>query len=119
MNENIETKPENPPPNGEGKIKFLLLALAPMPIGFLFGPAQLLNYAQGHRTGGSSPTYIFVTLTLVLCILGAVGMFGGFEKGNWGARVGGVIVGVILCGLELSLIIFIGCCAGLSQLGPT
>lgn len=118
MNLENETKPESSRSSDGGRIKFLFLALTPMPVGFLFNPARLFDYAQGNRSG-SGPIYVFGTITLILCILGAIGMFGGFAKGKWGARLAGVTLGLALWILEMSLIIFIGCCAGFSHLGPT
>ena len=116
--ENEPMPTEKPPSPGGGKIKvlFLLLALAPMPIGLLLDPLRLFNVAQGNKSIDSSLLVTFNVLTLLCSIIGAIGICGGFKKGKWIARVVGVAIGLVLWAVEVFSILFIGCCQGFSQI---
>src|SRR4051812_2067159 len=96
LRETNENKSE--PPRG-GKIIYLLLALAPMPMGFLFSPLRLFNLVARNNVNGSGAVYGFSFLTLIFCIVAAVGMCGGFKKGKSGARMAGVCMGLVLAGV--------------------
>lgn len=110
-----ETEPlEKPPsPNG-GKIIFLLLALVPIPIGLLLDPVHIFDAVQGSKSNGSFIAFNIVTL--ICCGIGGIGMCGGFKKGGWKGRLGGVVIGLILWAVEGYCIAFIGCCKGLVQM---
>jgi hypothetical protein len=114
--ENEPPPTENPPPRGGGKIYFLLLALLPIPMGLLAGPLRLFDIAQGDKSVNSAPLIVFQIFTMICCITGGIGMCGGFKQGKWKARVGGVAVGLILWAVEASVVLFIGCCIGLSKI---
>jgi hypothetical protein len=117
MNTEKETTPhENPPPRHKGKIIFLFLALAPIPIGFFFDPTQLFDFLQGKTSVNSGPLIAFNAFALICCMAGAIGMCGGYEKGKWGPRLLGVCLGVFLWLVEAFIISFIGCCQGLSHI---
>lgn len=87
-----------------------------MPIGFSLGPLRLFDITQGNRSAGAGPLIFFNVFTIICCVTGAIGMCGGFKKGKWKARVGGVIFGLILWIVEESIILFIGCCQGFSHI---
>jgi hypothetical protein len=114
--ENEPLPNENPPPRGGGKIYFLLLALLPIPMGLLANPLRLYDIAQGDKTVSSSPLIVFKVFTIICCVTGGIGMCGGFKQGNWIGRISGLVVGLVLWVLDASIVLFIGCCLGLSKI---
>jgi hypothetical protein len=106
---------ENPPPRGGGKICFLLLALLPIPMGLLADPLRLFDIAQGDKTVSSSPLIVLNVFTVICCVTGGIGMCGGFKKGNWMGLISGLVVGLIFWPVVASVVLFIGCCIGLSH----
>jgi|GEM_PF-5749055 len=109
-----ETPIENPPPPlHPGKIKYLLVALIPLPIGFVIGPARLSDFLQNGKPGGL--LIAFNVITIICCVAGAIGMYDGYKKGAWQKWIQGVGVGVVLWVVETFIMSFIGCCAGLSH----
>jgi hypothetical protein len=85
-------------------------------MGLLVGPLRLFDVAQGDKSADPAPLIVFHIFTLLCCVTGGIGMCGGFKQGKWKARVGGVAVGLILWVFEVSIVLFIGCCLGLSHM---
>src|ERR1700722_9238450 len=112
--ENNTPPPEKPPSRTGAKIIFLFLALVPIPIGLLLDPLSLLNYSLNNKSGGQF--IVFNVFALICCCAGQIGICGGFKKGEWKALIVGVMTGLILWVVEGSIIFFIGCCKGLSQI---
>jgi hypothetical protein len=112
--DNPQQPDQKPPLTGRGKILFLLLALAPIPVGFLFDPSRLFDPQQRAKLTG--PVIVLNILTIFCCVAGTTGMCGGFKKGAWSDRFLGLMLGIILWIVEGFIISFIGCCQGLSHL---
>lgn len=93
-----------------------MLALAPIPLGLLLDPLQLFNIAIGGETKYPAPLIVFQVFTMLCCITGGIGMCGGFQKDKLGARIGGVAIGLVLWLLDAGIVLFIGCCIGLSKI---
>jgi hypothetical protein len=106
MNDDSSARP-NPPPDQGGKFKFLLIALAPMPVGVFIvaaKPSQISN--------SQSALPLLGVLGFVCCIYGTIGMFGGYG-GNPGPMpwIKGILLGIVLFFVEVFIVLFVGCVA--------
>jgi len=113
-----ETAPSEEPPK-KGRAKYAFLALAPIPFGLLLGPVRLADASFASLSQSGHPKGLFIAydvFTLICCVAGGIGMCGGFKKGAWKGRMGGVMIGVILWVVEASIVLFVGCCKGLSEM---
>ena len=109
-----ETPIENPPPPQQhGTIRYLLIALIPLPIGFVIGPTHLMEGLQNQKP--DNVLIAFNVMTVICCVIGSIGMFDGYKKGAWLKWIQGIGVGIILWIVETFIMSFIGCCQGASH----
>src|SRR5580692_4343089 len=104
MNNELPARP-NPPLNRGGKYKYLLIALAPMPIGVFMFVAKALESSYSRIA-----LPLVGILSLVCCIYGTVGMFGGYH-GKPGPMpwINGILLGIVLFVVEALIVLFVGC----------
>ena len=100
-----------PPPRQHGATKYLLIALIPLPIGFIIGPTHLMEGLLGKKPDNVI-MIAFNVMTVICCVVGSIGMFDGYKKGAWIDWTQGILVGVILWVVETFIMSFIGCCQG-------
>lgn len=103
--------PREPRPNA---ILFLLVAFVPLPVGLLIGPTQFAGDIITGKLG--NVLMVFSVAAVICCMIGSIGMVGGYRKGAWQQRILGIVVGIILWTVEMSAVAFIGCCEGLSHI---
>ncbi len=104
MNNDLPAGP-NPPSKRGGKYKFLLIALAPMPIGVFMFVAKALESSYSRNA-----LPLMGILGLFCCIYGSVGMFGGYD-GKPGPMpwINGIVLGIFLFAVEAFIVFFVGC----------
>jgi len=95
----------NPPPKRGGKFKFLLIALVPIPFGVLVVVSRILESSTSLNA-----LVIAGILSLICCIYGSVGMFGGYD-GKPGPMpwIDGIVLGIFLFAVEAFIVFFVGC----------
>jgi hypothetical protein len=105
VNNDLNNEQDQPPKRG-GKFKFLIIALAPLPVGaFLFA-------SKMARMGNSPGVLLLVGLvSLVCCVYATIGMLGGYDAGKPrpAAWITGIILGIALFVVLAFIVLFIGC----------
>jgi hypothetical protein len=109
VNEELPPDP-NPSPQQSGKLKFLLLALGPIPIGLLIFTSNIFLKANPGQNGLMSELVMMGIFTFFCSLIGSIGLCGGFDGGDRPkAWIGGIALGIILFIVEVFLIFFVGC----------
>ena len=113
MNGDLKPDPDVPPESG-GKLKFVLIALSPMPVGLLIAGGLGRSTSPDGIKGAA---VLIAVLTFVGSVVGSIGLNGGFKKeARPKALVYGFFHGVILFFVELMVIFFAGCAIVLTHL---
>ena len=118
QNESQQWMRDSPPGNG-WKLGFLILALSPTPVAMLTGTAGVCVQVYNSFQNGqplSIGAIAFGVFTLVCCLLGGIGLCGGFDVRRLGPVAGGILIGLTLALVDFFVAVFIGCCMGLSLL---
>jgi hypothetical protein len=113
MSDDLKPDPDLPPESG-GKLKFVLIALAPIPMGLLIAGGL------GHSTSPDDikgTAVLIAVLTFAGSVVGSIGLNGGFGKEvRPKALVAGFFQGVLLFCVEFMIIFFAGCAIVLTHL---
>ncbi len=113
MSDDLNPNPDLPPKSG-GKLKFVLIALSPIPVGLLIAG----GLGDSISPDGIKRTAVLIAvLTFVGSVVGSIGLNGGFGKeAPPKAMVNGFFQGVLLFFVELMVIFFVGCAIVLAHL---
>jgi hypothetical protein len=111
VNNDLNPEQDQPPKRG-GKFKFLIIALAPLPV------AAFLFASKTTRLGNSPGVLLFMGLvSFVFCVYAAIGMLGGYDgKARPMAWISGTILGIALFIVLALIVLFIGCTAAFKGL---
>lgn len=98
-----------PPVRTGGKLKYLLLALAPIPVALALTVVTFLS-SGSNGDALTSLLGLVGTAAFVCCVIGAIGMCGGFDGGGRSlAVIGGIVLGIILFVAEAIITLGLGC----------
>jgi hypothetical protein len=98
MSEELPPAPSSQP---GGKLKFLLIALGPIPIGLL-----IFTSSRGGNVSGSG-LMAMAFFTLICSIIGAIGLCGGYDKGNQTkSLIGGIALGIVIFVVDILITFF-------------
>src|SRR5690349_765766 len=101
-----EPTPMDKPPSSGGRLKYLLIALGPVPVGLLIGTSK----AVLKSSGGPSVLFVMAIAALFCCVIGSIGMLGGYDEDpKRNARIGGITLGIVLFIVEVIISFFLGC----------
>jgi hypothetical protein len=108
VNNDLNNEQDQPPRRG-GKFKFLIIALAPLPV------AAFLFASKMTRLGNSRGVLLFLGLvSFVCCVYATIGMLGGYDgKPRPAAWITGIILGIALFVVLAFVVLFIGCAVAL------
>ncbi|HEV7927230.1 MAG TPA: hypothetical protein VGR14_17890 [Verrucomicrobiae bacterium] len=111
MNNDLPVDP-NPPPNRGGKFRFLLIALAPMPLRLFTIGSQALQSPHPRFA-----MHWLDVLSFAVCLYGSIGMCGGFEgKSRPSSWFNGFMIGIALFVVEGWIVAFVGCAVTLNNI---
>jgi len=101
-----------PPAKRGGKFKFLLISLAPIPVGLLGVPFPSL---QSSNAGFALK--LLGLLSFAACVYGSIGMCGGYDaKSRPSSWFTGIVLGIVLFVVEGFIVLFVGCVATFGHL---
>ncbi len=113
MNDDLAPKPV-PPRKQISKFQYLLIALGPFPAGLLFFTSR--GFLGGQWYLETTAVVISVSLTFLCCLIGSIGICGGFERRERPfALLGGVVLGIVLFLAELIALLYFGCAIAMSH----
>ena len=84
---------------------WLLLQIAPIPIGLLIGS---IHFFDSIVNGTKGLFVFFVILTLACSVVGAIGQFGGFRKASLGRFAAGIFTGMWVAAFDITVVFFSG-----------
>jgi hypothetical protein len=109
MSEELPSNP-NLPPKQSGKIKFLLIALGPIPVGLLIFTAKAFLKSNPGQNGLASELVMMGFFTFICSLIGSIGLCGGFGQSSGPkAWLGGIVLGIALFIVDVLIIFFVGC----------
>jgi hypothetical protein len=114
-----DSNSNTPPPSRWEKMMYLLLALVQVPFGLITINSEHLAKLVGNPGIASNWTRREVAISvimLVCCVFAGIGLVDGFSKRTTGRILSGVVLGLSLAVVDLFVLGFFGCCAGLSHL---
>ena len=104
---------DNKSPRAVGKVWWLPVGLAPIPIGLLMGPGNIFTT---FGTGTKNLLVGFVVLTSILGVAAGIGLSGPKNK-RMVLRVAlGLFLAVWIVSFDLSVVFFVGCCSAFSKM---
>lgn len=96
-----------------GYMGWLLLQIAPIPIGLLIGSIHIFD----SIVNGTKGLFVFfVILTLACSVVGAIGQFGGFRKASLGRFAAGIFTGMWVAAFDITVVFFSGCCYAIGHI---
>ena len=109
MNDELPSNP-NPLPKQNGKFKFLLIALGPIPVGLLVFTFTAFSKSNSGQNDLVSELVTVLVFTLICSVIGSIGLCGGFDEGSRPtAWFGGIALGIVLFVVDALIIFFVGC----------
>jgi len=114
-NQSEEPKKEENPTSQAGEAwLWFLLGIAPIPVGLLIGSVNLFDsFQSGDRRAAFMS---FAILTTLFGLASGIGSSGGFKTRRFKAIAIGVFFGIWITLFDMLVVVFIGCCSGLSQI---
>jgi hypothetical protein len=107
-----EEQPSNltPPSKQNGKFKFLIIALGPIPVGLLIFTSKSFLKSNSGQDGLASELVMMCAFTLICALIGSIGLCGGFDEGSRPkAWIGGIALGIVLFIVDILTTFFFGC----------
>jgi hypothetical protein len=102
--------PEKP---SKGWLIWLLIGLAPIPIGLLIGPLKIFDsFQSGHRL--FAVTYIVIAA--VCGMLCGIGQADGFKTKKISRVLTGCLAGILIGIFDFGIVFFAGCCCAVGHM---